>query len=830
MNPLGAWLPLLLVLGVSGGARQDDGAAARRRVRELAEAGHLAEAEAAAREAGPPALVALGEVLALTGRLAPADSVFQIVVTRGLPERRSAEASRAELAAHRGDEAGARRLAGELASAYQRDGARWPAPDLVAAGRAYAVLGQSDAQALRAALRIFDAAVAADPGLVEPQIRLGDLFIGKYNAPDAKTSYAAALKLVPRQPRALLGQARVLAFQGSPEATDAVRASLAANPALAPALALLAQLHLDAEQYDSAAAAAGRGLAADSSALDAWAMLGATAWLRDDSLGFARARAGAGRVDPRPADFYSDVAEAAARHRRYAEAARFGREAVALDSASPRALGVLGINELRLGDIESGRNHLTRAFARDPFHVWYKNTLDLLDQMRTFRTVATRRFRIVAPAAEADLLAMYLGPLLEEAYDTLAARYDYRPPTPIRVELYRRHADFSVRTVGLTGLGALGVSFGAVLVMDAPSARSPGEFNWGSTAWHELTHTFTLGRSAHRVPRWFSEGLSVLEERRARPAWGADASAEFLAAAKAGKLLPVTRLNDGFVRPSHPAELGFSYYQASLLCEMIEARWGRAALVNMLGGYRDGLDTRSVFTTVLKVTPDALVDQFQAWLREKFAGPLARIAPWDGRGPATGEFVSALAAARALAEQKRSGEARAAFERAEAMFPTYAGPDAPELGLARLAVERGDRAGAVAALSRITALDESALAANRQEAELRQGLGDRKGAIAALERVLWISPYDAADHARIAELSEQVGDPARALTERRAIVALAPSDMLEARYQLARALVRAGDSAAARREVLGVLESAPGFEKAQTLLLELRGKPEAKKP
>jgi len=75
---------------------------------------------------------------------------------------------------------------------------------------------------------------------------------------------------------------------------------------------------------------------------------------------------------------------------------------------------------------------------------------------------------------------------------------------------YRRHADFSVRTVGLAGLGALGVSFGSTLAMDAPSARPPGDFNWGSTAWHELTHAFTLGASGHRVPRWLSEGLSVL--------------------------------------------------------------------------------------------------------------------------------------------------------------------------------------------------------------------------------------------------------------------------------------------------------------------------------
>jgi tetratricopeptide (TPR) repeat protein len=248
----------------------------------------------------------------------------------------------------------------------------------------------------------------------------------------------------------------------------------------------------------------------------------------------------------------------------------------------------------------------------------------------------------------------------------------------------------------------------------------------------------------------------------------------------------------------------------------------------MLGGYRDGLDTRRVFTAVLHVTPEALVDQFQAWLRERFAGPLAHIAPWDGKGPATGEFESTLAAARTLAAQKRPAEAGAAFERAEAMFPGYAGPDAPALGLARLAVERGDKSGAVAALARITALDESALEANRLEATLRQEAGDIAGAAAALQRTVWISPYDVEVHARLAELAERLSDPARALKERRAIVALAPADMLEARYQLARALSRAGDPAAARREVLQVLESAPGFEKAQALLLELSKRPEGR--
>ena len=767
---------MLAVLCLGGaGAFQGDGA--RRRIQVLADAGRLDDAERAARAGGPPVAVNLGQVLRLRGRLAAAESVFSTVVEGNLPGRRVAEVELAELALGRGERTAALRRAAALATSYGREGDRWPYDDRVAAGRAYALLGEEDPEAVRSALAAFDDAVSADSAGLEAQLRVGDLFLEKYNAPDARAMYQDVLRRAPGHARALLGLARVQAFEGDPAAMETARRSVAANPALAGGHVLLGRLHLEVEAYDSAVVAAGRALAVDSSTLQGWALLGAVAVLRGDSAKFTAARAAARRRHPRPAEFYVELAEAAGRQRRYTEAVRLGREAVAIDSLSAAAHGVLGTNLLRTGDIASGRAHLERAFARDPFHVWHKNTLDLLDQLREFRTLGRGRFRIVASRQEADLLALYLEPLLEEAYDTLAARYGHRPPTPVRLELYRRHADFAVRTVGLAGLGALGVSFGTTLAMDAPSARERGAFNWGSTAWHELAHTFTLGLSGHRVPRWLSEGLSVLEERRARPAWGADPSAEFLTALKEGRLRPVSRLNDGFVRPSRPGDIVLSYYQASLVCEMIEAERGAPTIAAMLEAYRDGLDTPAVLARVLGLTPQGLDRRFDRWVRERFAAALRGQAPDD-------ESPSALATARAL-------------------------------------VERGRVDSAVARLARLTSRDETAWDANALEAELRERLGDHAGAAAALERLVWIWPYDADVHVRLAALAERLNDHPRAVRERRAVVALDPSDRLEARYQLARALARAGERAAARREILGVLELAPGFEKGQALLLEL---------
>ena len=793
----------------------------RVQVRALTDAGRLDEAERLARGGGAGLAESLGEVLVVRGRLAEADSVLRVAIGRDAVGGRSAEAALAELALRRGDRVEALRRAGALTSAYELRKTRWSSDDLVAVGRAYVVLGTRSASAVKQALTAFDAAVAANAENLEARLRAGELLLEKYNAPDAKVSFEEVLKRVPEHPRALLGLARVAQFEGKPDPMPLLQRSLTANSSLADAQVMLSRLHLEAEQYDSARIDARRALEVDSSSLPAWSLIGAAARMTGDSAEYNRALAAAQRLNSMPADFYAELADAFVRQRRYAEGMRLARVALAVDSTSARVLGLLGNNELRAGNIEEGRGLLERAFVIDPFNLWHKNTLDMLDNLRAFSTIDRGHFRIVSPAKEADLLTTYLAPLLAEAYDSLASRYHYQPSGLVRLELYRQHADFSVRTVGLSGLGALGVSFGPVLIMDAPSARPRGEFNWGAVAWHELAHTFTLGLSENRAPRWLSEGLSVLEERRARSAWGADVTVEFLAAYTGGRLRPVSQLNEGFVRPRFENEVILSYYEASLVCEMIESQKGADALVDMLTAYRDGFDTPAVFARVLGAKPKEFDQHFDTWLRAKFAGPLRSILPSDGKSAPGGAFVSSVSAGIALMEQKQLDSARAVLLRAQTLFPEYSGQGAPAIFLAQLASDRGDLGEALAQVQRVTTRNETAWDANLLEAGLRERLGDSLGARAPLERLLWISPYDIPLHVRIAELAVRAGDRALEVRERRAVVALDPPDPLDAHYQLARALARSGDVAGARKELLRVLEQAPAFEKAQILLLEL---------
>ncbi|MGH7448536.1 MAG: tetratricopeptide repeat protein, partial [Longimicrobiales bacterium] len=493
------------------------------------------------------------------------------------------------------------------------DGRARSAQDLTAVATAVSYLGVRDPQLFHDAVRAYEEAGRMDPSYALPRLLEGELFLEKYSSTEASALFREVLAINPRHPRALLGLARAKAFDGSNEALALVDSSLAVNPAAPAAHAFRAQLLLALEDYDGAAAEIERALAANPASLEALAVLGAVHFLRGDSRAHEDARRRALGLDPHHGAFDATVAEMAVQHRRYAEAVELARRAVALDSTAWSAHALIGLTELRLGNLDAARSSLDLAFRGDPYNVWVKNTLDLLDTYPQYVTRATERFELFLHGDEADVLQLYMAELSEEAYDQLVRRYGTRPQPPVRVEVYPSHADFSVRSVGLAGLGALGIAFGNILALDSPAARDPGDFNWGSTLWHEIAHAVTLAASKHRVPRWLTEGISVLEERRARPGWGEDVSLDFLVALKRDQILPVSELNAGFVRPTYPEQIMHAYYQASLVAELIESEYGERAPRDMLRAYGAGRTHDQVLRDVLRTEPaafDALFDRY----------------------------------------------------------------------------------------------------------------------------------------------------------------------------------------------------------------------------
>ncbi|NNF38790.1 MAG: tetratricopeptide repeat protein [Gemmatimonadetes bacterium] len=786
----------------------------------------------------------LGEALLDRGRWDDAEAAFRRSETGAAADRLRARLRRGEVLLLRGRNDEAFELFNTFIDEYN-SGRRLTADDLMAVGTAVSYLGRRTPVLFQDALKAFDEAVVLAPGDPRPLVSIGNLFLAKYNAPEAHAAFRQVLAANNRHPDALLGEARTLEFDGAPGTLTLANDAIATNPEHVGARIFLARQQLRSEDYDQAREEIDRALEANPNSLEALSVLAAVHFLTGDQAAYTRTRDRALALNPAYPDLFNTVAELAVDTRKYAEAVELARQAVERDSLSWWGWGILGTNQLRTGFLETGRANLERAFAGDPYNVWFKNSLDLLDTFDQYRIVETPHAEIMLHGSEADLLEPYVAAVAEEAYGALRERYGTEPPTPIRLELFPRSADFSVRTFGLVGLGALGVSFGSTLVMDSPSARDPGSFNWQSTLWHEMAHAYHLAMSDHNVPRWFSEGLAVREQRVARPYWGHRASPAWLQAYAAGQMPPVSQLNDAFVRPAFPEQVVLAYYQGSLVFDWIEEVWSFDVIRSFLTGYRDGRTTNDLARDLLGLSTDALDEGFDDYVRERFSTEFASTAggltPLDrvaGRTEAgggdlpslraqarqrPGDFQARLRLGRALVEAENFDEAEPELREALRLFPGYGGPDGPLYQLARIHEARGETRMAADALRAAARLDESPYGALSREAELRRELGDDEGERIALARAVEIYPYGVAQHERLAELHTRAGDLEAAVIERRAVVGLGPADMAEARFQLALALQAAGRLDDARTQVLRALEIAPGYDAALELLLELRG-------
>lgn len=779
---------------------------------------------------------ARGRVLRATGRDDDAERAFTAAIEARASDALEARLERALVWWDRGDRGRAFDAFQSFIGRYNRGEAR-SAAELTAVAEAVRRLGVRDPDLFQDAVRAYDEALDADARAVEPRIRLAELFLAKSDGGEAQRLLAEALAINPRHPDALLALARAKRFEGSAEAAVRVEEALEVNPRSAPVLAFRALLRLEAGDDDGAIDAAAEALAVNPRLVEALAVRGAARYLTGEDRAWNADLEAALAIDPHASGFLALAAELAARRGRYSEAVALAERAVARDTLAWDAWSLLGMNQLRMGRVEEARRTLERAFAGDPFNAWTKNTLDLMDRLDGFVVRRTPRFELVMHPDEADVLEPYIAPIAEEAYTALSERYGHRPATPVRLEVYAEHADFSVRTMGMPGLGALGVAFGNVLALNSPAARPVASFHWGSTLWHEVGHAVTLGLTRHRVPRWLTEGISVREERRSRSGWGGRVGLDLLAAFRGEHLLPLARIDEGFIRPSYPGQVQVSYAHAGVVVELIERDFGSAGVRRLLDAYADRLDTPAAFRRALGISPEEMDERLATHLRTSYAPALAAAeALLEGPSAVAPDVAGLVRAARArpddlaaqlfagqaLVATDRAAEAEPFLEAARRLFPEMTGPASPDAMLARARLARGDTAGAVEALQRLTTIDETALGANILLADLVER-SDPEAALDALDRAVHIHPFDIDLHARLADVAAAVGRAGVEVRERRVVVALDPVDRAGALYRLARAQHRAGDAAAARRSVLAALELAPGFAEAQDLLLELSG-------
>lgn len=656
----------------------------------------------------------------------------------------------------------------------------------------------------------FRLAVQAKPKNAHYRVRWGRFFYDHYQPADAAQLFGEALEINENDADALLGLALVASQTFEAKAVQLAESALKNDPKLVEAQELIAFLALEDVDEARAAEQADKALAMSPEAMDAMAIHATIDLLndRDADSWFQHIL----KVNPVYGESYAMAAHIFVLNRRYEEGIKLYEKALELNPRLWKARSELGVNLMRLGREDEARRHLEQCYENNYKSPATVNTLRLLDSYKRFETFRTESTILRLDQKEAELLRPYFEPELKRAIATYEKKYKLKLPRPVQLEVYPDHDDFAVRTLGMPGLGALGVTFGDVVAMDSPSGRKPGTFHWASTLWHELSHVFVLTATGNRVPRWFTEGMAVHEETATAPDWGDRMDPPIIMAIKDEKLLPVAKLDRGFIRPTYPGQVVISYFQAGRICDYIKERWGYDKLIEMMHAFGARKTTTEVIEEKLAMQPEAFDKEFLAWLRERTKTTVDGFEEWKkGMKPLT-----------ASAQDFRHDQVLERGPALRDLYPEYVEDGCPYELIANAELANGNKDAATAELERYARIGGRNPETLKKLAKLQEEKGRRKDAIATLERLNYVYPVnDEPLHRWLGDLALAEDDMDVAIREYQAVVAMNPHDRAASEFNLAKAYRAAKRDEEAMSHVVLALEAAPGYRPAQKMLLDL---------
>lgn len=681
---------------------------------------------------------------------------------------------------------------------------------------------------VKTANSLFQTAVQSSPDSARVRLRWGELFIQTYQYQDALDLFTEALSLDPENPYAHLGAAEALREGGSGEGVTEHMAAVMDSFATPPGARLRGQLlaihtaleqDRHAEARDALAEAWELAREEDLLTLELHALEAALAFLtlEDPQPHIDAALA----ENPAYGDAYAIPGYYASITRRYKESGEFYQQAVEVQPDHWQAHLELGQNYLRLNYVSEAIRHVELAYENDPFNPKAVNTLRLLD---TF----VEDFVLVnypdPPAAggipeltlrlhrdERDILRHYARELAEESIATFAERYRFTPREPVIVEIYPNHEDFVVRSIGMPGVGILGVTFGYLFAMDSPSGHPDETYHWGTTLWHEMAHVFTLEATNHFVPRWFSEGISVFEEWRTGPIPGIRIPHYVLEAMAEGKFLPIAELDDGFMRPSYENQVMVSYMQAGLVFEFIDREYGFDKIVDILYRFDGKTRPEQAIESVLGISVAEFDRHFKEFIDIQYGQLLGNLRQW------TRDFRAAF---DALNAEDWEG-AIAAAEKANFLYPDYVENDSPYLAMARAWARLEEEEKEFETLQEFWRRGGYAPRALMALAERYIERGMQEEAVEVFTDITYVDPFNEEMHAKYGDLLLAMDRPREALREYQINLAMKPIDLAGANYRLAQAYQALEDEERTMAHLMTALDIAPQYRPAQMLLLEL---------
>jgi tetratricopeptide (TPR) repeat protein len=520
----------------------------------------------------------------------------------------------------------------------------------------------------------------------------------------------------------------------------------------------------------------------------------------------------------------------------FAEGAAHQRQALVFNKDYLQAKTQLAQDLLRLGQEEEGWRLAEEAHKADGYDVTTYNLLTLHDSLKKYTTIDRNGFLLRMTRDEAALYGDEAIDLLTEARELFSAKYDTQIEGPVIVEIFPEKKDFAVRTFGIPGGdGYMGVCFGKLITANSPKSLIGFQQNWQSLLWHEYCHVITLQKTLNKMPRWFSEGISVYEERLRHSSWGEQMTPEYREFILGGEMTPIERLSMAFIVPKSPEHMQFAYYQSSLVVEYLVKHFGEVCISNILHDLGQG-----VFINIAieqHAAPLAKLEagfaEFATGLAKAFAAEadLAQPSPLEVNPLDKNAIVDWLEAnpnniwalnttCANLVEEEKFLEAIPLLERSIRLHPRQRGSGSPYGMLARAHRELGQAEDELAVLEQWAAIEDAATKLYGRLMEIHAERENWEAVDRLAKRFFSANPLSPIGHRFMALTAQQTGNTAATIRPLKRLLLLDPADPVDLHFRLATAL--AGPSPLeAKRHVLQALEDAPRFRAAQKLLTRL---------
>ncbi|MFV8750706.1 tetratricopeptide repeat protein [Nannocystaceae bacterium ST9] len=595
------------------------------------------------------------------------------------------------------------------------------------------------------------------------------VFLEKYKPEEAAETLAMILQRDPWNSEALAMLSVVMLDQFQLAAASRIAdETLLVDPGNPDAHATLAWIALiEGRREEARDRVTKHVIAANPSHAAGQAVLAALAFYDRKPKDYAKARDAVLAFNPKDGLFFADLGDLLGYLHLYPEADEILTDGIARLPDDPYVQGAFGLSKLRLGDETAGREALEKAWKKDKYNERTLNVRQLYSEriVPNYTEQVHGDLTLRLPTELQDVVSPGFVAAIGKARKSLDAAYGVKI-SPLRIEMFADPDDFSVRTVGVPSLGAVGVCFGPVITSIGPYA---GTHNFDQVIWHEIAHSYAISLSEGRVPRWFTEGLSEWESEVADPSWARESAALLFEARRADKLRKLSELELAFLRAESSIMMEVAYSTAAWAMRYIGETYGRPKIVEMLRGYAKGKSTEQLFVEVLGKDMPTVEKEFEAWFDQQLD---AKLSGWRPSPDQPGdERMKALELALGQAGEGKFEAAQATLEK---LIKDQKGDGfQTRMTLAAVLERRDDDKGAIANYEKAAAFARESIEPLVAIVGLAEKQGDFGKQLDVLEQILAIEAMDLTPALKMIQLAAMHDDKRLAAAVERA-TAIAP--------------------------------------------------------